>query len=59
LNGQENDIPSMPYLNVVIKETFRKYPPIPLFPPHYVDKDITFGDYDILKGWQVDGILIY
>ncbi len=56
---KENDIPNMLYLNVVIKETFRKYPPIPLFPPRYVDKDTTFGDYDILKGWQVDGILIY
>jgi ent-kaurene oxidase len=55
----KDDIPNMPYLNVVIKETFKKYPPIPLLPHPYVDKDTTFGDYDILKGWQVDGILIY
>jgi len=56
---KEDDIPRMLYLNVVIKKTFKKYPPVPLLPPHYVNKDATFGDYDILKGWQVDVILIY
>ncbi len=56
---KEDDIPRMLYLNVVIKETFIKYPPVPLLPPHYVKKDTTFGDYDILKGWQGDVILIY
>jgi cytochrome P450 len=56
---KEDDIRSMPYLSVVIKETFWKYPPIPLLPPHYVNKDTTFGGYDIPKGWQIGDILIY
>jgi ent-kaurene oxidase len=56
---REDDIPNMPYLNVVIKETFKKYPPIPLLPSRYVNKDTTFGGYDIPKGWQVGDTLIY
>ncbi len=42
---KEEDIPNMPYLSVVIKETFRK--------------DTTLGGYDIPKGWQVGDTLIY
>jgi hypothetical protein len=49
----EDDIPNMPYLNAVIKETLRKYPPIAVLPARYVDKDVTLGGYDIPKGWQV------
>jgi len=56
---KEDDIPSMFYLSVVIKEIFWKYPPIPLSPPHYFNKDTTLGGYDIPKGWQVGDILIY
>jgi len=56
---KEEDIPNMPYLSVVIKETFRKYPPIPLLPSRYVNKDTTLGGYDIPKGWQVGDTLIY
>jgi ent-kaurene oxidase len=56
---KEDDIPNMPYLSAVIKETFRKYPPIPLLPSRYVNKDTTLGGYDIPKGWQVGDILIY
>ncbi len=56
---RKDDIPNMPYLSVVIKETFKKYPPIPLLPSHYVYKDTTLGGYDFPKGWQVSDTLIY
>jgi cytochrome P450 len=56
---KENDILSILYLNVLIKEYFFKYTPIPLLPPCYVDKDTILGVYDFPKGWQVDAILIY
>jgi cytochrome P450 len=47
----------MPYLSVVIKKTFRKYPPIPLLPSRYVNKNTTLGDFP--KGWQEGDTLIY
>jgi ent-kaurene oxidase len=53
----EDDIPSMPYLSAVIKETLRKYPPLPLLQSRYVEKDTTLGGYDIPKGWQVGDTL--
>jgi cytochrome P450 len=56
---KENDIPNMPYLSAMIKKAFRKYPPIPLFPSRYVNKDTTLGGYDIPKSWQVGDTLIY
>ncbi len=56
---KKDDIPTMPYLSVLIKETFRKYPLVPLLPSRYVNKDTTLGGYDIPKVWQVADILIY
>jgi cytochrome P450 len=49
----EDDIPNMPFLNAVVKETLRKYPPVAVLPGRYADKDVTLGGYDIPKGWQV------
>jgi ent-kaurene oxidase len=49
----EDDIPNMPYLNAVIKETLRKYPPLAVLLGRYGDKDFTLAGYDIPKGWQV------
>jgi ent-kaurene oxidase len=49
----EDDIPNMPYLNAIVKETLRKYPPVAVLPGRYADKDVTLGGYDIPKGWQV------
>jgi hypothetical protein len=45
----KDDIPSMPYLNVMIKKTLRKYPPMALLPLQYVNKSIIISDYDILR----------
>ncbi|CAM6028613.1 unnamed protein product [Sphagnum balticum] len=49
----EDDFPNLPFLNAVVKETLRKYPPVAVLPGRIVDKDVTLAGYDIPKGWQV------
>ncbi len=49
----EDDFANMPFLNAVVKETLRKYPPVAVLPGRIVDKDCTLAGYDIPKGWQV------
>ncbi|XP_024357339.1 ent-kaurene oxidase [Physcomitrium patens] len=49
----EDDLPNMPYLGAIIKETLRKYTPVPLIPSRFVEEDITLGGYDIPKGYQI------
>jgi cytochrome P450 len=42
----ETDIPNLPYLNAVVKETFRLHPQAPLNIPHKSIEDTTLGGFD-------------
>lgn len=49
----EGDLPKLKYLDAVVKETLRRYPPVSLLPPRHVDEDVKLGGFDIKKGWQI------
>ncbi|BFI31126.1 protein MpCYP826A1 [Marchantia polymorpha subsp. ruderalis] len=44
---EEADIPNLPYLRAVVKETFRLTPTGPLLLPHFTTSDCKIGEYDI------------
>ncbi|XP_061340228.1 cytochrome P450 76A1-like [Gastrolobium bilobum] len=50
---EESDIDNLPYLQCVVKETFRMHPPIPLLVPRRAIQDTEFMGYDIPKDTQV------
>uniref|UniRef100_A0A803LNK2 Cytochrome P450 n=2 Tax=Chenopodium quinoa TaxID=63459 RepID=A0A803LNK2_CHEQI len=50
---EESDIPSLPYLQVIIKETLRMYPPSPLAGPREVLEDCHIGGHLVSKGTRV------
>ncbi|EFJ08281.1 hypothetical protein SELMODRAFT_132063 [Selaginella moellendorffii] len=48
--ARESDISKLEYLQAVIKETFRRYPPATLLMPRTAHKATTIGGYHIPKG---------
>ncbi|GMI97845.1 TRANSPARENT TESTA 7, CYTOCHROME P450 75B1 [Hibiscus trionum] len=51
--AEEKDIPQLPFLDAIIKETLRKYPVAPLLAPHLAMEDCNVAGYDIRKGTRV------
>ncbi|KAI9076677.1 hypothetical protein K1719_041442 [Acacia pycnantha] len=50
---EESDIARLPYLQAVLKETFRLHPPAPFLLPRKAEKDVELGGYIIPKGAQI------
>ncbi|XP_048127669.1 geraniol 8-hydroxylase-like [Rhodamnia argentea] len=50
---EEVDIPRLPYLQAIVKETFRLHPPFPLLLPRKSEADTQIGGFTIPKGAQV------
>ncbi|KAF8014660.1 hypothetical protein BT93_H0461 [Corymbia citriodora subsp. variegata] len=49
----DSDIESLPYLQAIVKETLRLYPPGPLSVPHEAREDCTVSGYLIPKGTRI------
>jgi cytochrome P450 len=49
----EIDIPNLPYLNAIVKETLRLHPPAPLNIPHKSMQDTTLGGFDFPANTQL------
>ncbi|KAI3460199.1 hypothetical protein Pfo_016862 [Paulownia fortunei] len=50
---EESDIPRLPYLQALIKETFRYHPPGPLLIPRKAEDDVKINGYTIPKNAQI------
>ncbi|KAM3687147.1 hypothetical protein ACB098_10G056200 [Castanea mollissima] len=50
---EESDIPKLPYLQAIVKETFRLHPTVPLLLPHKAEADVEISGFTVPKGAQV------
>ncbi|KAJ0250560.1 Cytochrome P450 like protein [Hirschfeldia incana] len=51
---EEEDVPKMPYLEAIVKETLRRHPPGHFLLSHAAVKDTELGGYDIPAGAYVE-----
>ncbi|XP_055806263.1 geraniol 8-hydroxylase-like [Solanum dulcamara] len=50
---EEADVARLPYLQCIIKETFRMHPPAPFLVPRKVEQDVEVCGYSVPKGSKV------